>query len=66
MGNPSNHRVVRFLREVRQELGKVTWPTRREVITYSIVVVATVVVLGLFVFGLDFVFSRLVVERFGS
>jgi len=64
--NPSKHRLVRSLHEVRQELAKVTWPTRKEVITYSIVVLVTVAVLGLFVFGLDFVFSRLVVERFGS
>ena len=47
-------------------MAKVTWPTRKEVITYSIVVLVTVVVLGLFVFGLDMVFSRLVVERFRS
>ena len=45
--------LVQFLREARQELAKVIWPTRREVFAYSIVVVATVVVLGLFVFGLD-------------
>lgn len=66
MEKPSKHRLVRFLHEVRQELAKVTWPSRKEVITYSIVVLVTVVALGLLVFGLDMVFSRLVLGRFGS
>jgi preprotein translocase subunit SecE len=43
-------RLVRFLREARQELGKVIWSTRRELITYSIVVLVTVAVLGSFVY----------------
>jgi preprotein translocase subunit SecE len=60
----SNHRWLRFLREVRDELAKVVWPSRKEVVTYSIVVIVTVLVMGLFVFGLDVLFSRVVVELF--
>lgn len=55
-------RLVGFLREVRQELGKVIWPTRRELITYSIVVVVAVMVLGSFVYVLDQLFARLIVD----
>lgn len=58
-------RLVGFLREVRQELGKVIWPTRRELITYSIVVLVTVAVLGSFVYVLDQLFARLIVGLFG-
>ena len=64
MAEPSKHRWVRFLREVRDELAKVVWPSRREVVTYTMVVVLTVVVVGLFVFGLDVLFSRVIVELF--
>ena len=53
-----------FLREVRDELAKVVWPSRREVVTYTIVVILTVLVVGLFVFGLDVLFSRVIVELF--
>jgi preprotein translocase subunit SecE len=60
----SNHPWLRFLREVRDELAKVVWPSRREVVTYSIVVIVTVLVMGLFVFGLDVLFSRAVVDLF--
>jgi preprotein translocase subunit SecE len=60
----SNHPWLRFLREVRQELARVVRPSRREVVTLSIVVIVTVLVMGLFVFGLDVLFSRAVVELF--
>jgi preprotein translocase subunit SecE len=64
VAQPSKHRWVRFLREVRDELAKVVWPSRREVATYTIVVILTVLVVGLFVFCLDFIFSRVIVELF--
>lgn len=65
MAEPSKHRSVRFLREVRDELAKVVWPSRREVVIYTMVVILTVlVVMGLFVFGLDVLFSRVIVEMF--
>ena len=64
MAQPSKHRWIRFLREVRDELAKVVWPRRKEVLTYSIVVIVTVLVMGLFVFSLDVLFSRVVVDLF--
>jgi preprotein translocase subunit SecE len=64
VAQPSKHRWIRFLREVRDELAKVVWPSRKEVLTYSIVVILTVLVMGLFVFGLDVLFSRVVVDLF--
>jgi preprotein translocase subunit SecE len=57
--------LVRFLREVGQELAKVIWPTRSELISYSIVVVVTVVVLGSFIYVLDQLFARLIIDLFG-
>jgi preprotein translocase subunit SecE len=64
VAEPSKHRWVRFLREVRDELAKVVWPSRTEVVIYTMVVILTVLVVGLFVFGLDVLFSRVVVEMF--
>jgi preprotein translocase subunit SecE len=52
--------VRQFLREVRQELRKVDWPTRKELVTYTVVVLVTITVLTAYVFGLDSVFSRLI------
>ncbi len=47
-----------FLKEVRQELRKVDWPTRKELVTYTVVVLVTITVLTTFVFGLDYVFAK--------
>ncbi|MGE3620309.1 MAG: preprotein translocase subunit SecE [Acidimicrobiia bacterium] len=55
---------VQFLREVRGELRKVAWPTRSEVINYSIIVLVTLVVLTAFVAGLDWVFGDLILKLF--
>ena len=44
-----------FLKEVRGELGRVAWPTRQEVITYSLVVVVTVTFFMIVIYGIDFV-----------
>jgi preprotein translocase subunit SecE len=52
--------VRQFLKEVRQELRKVDWPSRRELISYTVVVLVTVIVMTSLVFGLDFVFSKLI------
>jgi preprotein translocase subunit SecE len=52
-----------FFSEVRAELKKVTWPPRQEVISTTIVVIATTVFFGFYLWGLDValsvVFSRL-------
>ena len=55
-----------FLKEVRQELNKVNWPTRQELTAYTIVVLVSVVVLTSFVFGLDYAFSKGVLRLFGN
>ena len=44
---------VDFLRQVRQEVSKVTWPTRRETITSTIMVIIMVVFMALFFFLVD-------------
>jgi preprotein translocase subunit SecE len=51
-----------FLKEVRQELRKVNWPTRPEVMAYTIVVVVAVVVMTSLVFGLDTAFGKAILN----
>mgnify|MGYP001054377310 FL=1 len=47
-----------FLTEVRAELKKVTWPSRKEVYSTTLVVIATSIFFGFYLWGLDLVFSR--------
>lgn len=50
---------VVFLKEVRAELAKVSWPTRQEVIKLTLVVISVTIVIGLYVGGLDMIFTKL-------
>ena len=54
-----------FLREVRGELRRVAWPSRKEVASYSLVVLVSVTLLTLYVFGLDQAFGQIVLQIFG-
>jgi preprotein translocase subunit SecE len=49
-----------YARQVRAELRKVAWPTRTEVINYSIIVLVALLVLMALIFGLDYVFGKAV------
>lgn len=50
---------VQFLRDVRIEMKKVIWPSRQEVINYTIVVLVTVVVVSTYILVLDLGLSKL-------
>jgi preprotein translocase subunit SecE len=56
---------AQFLREVRSELRKVAWPNRREVTSYTIVVLVTTLVLVAIVWGMDEVIRRAVINTLG-
>jgi len=58
-------RIARYLREVVSELRKVIWPTRNEMITYSVVVVLFLVFMVAVTWGADFGFARLILWIFG-
>jgi preprotein translocase subunit SecE len=49
-----------FVREVRQETAKVTWPTRRETIVTTIMVLIMTTILSVFFLGVDQVLGRIV------
>jgi preprotein translocase subunit SecE len=61
--------VFRFLRETWEELRKVVWPTVPELYRYTLVVVVTVVVMGLFIFavdqGLQWLFTKFIYGKTG-
>ena len=59
-------RIALFLRQVMAELRKVVTPTRRELVTYTGVVLGFVVVMMAIVYVLDIAFSALVVFLFGG
>jgi len=52
--------LMKFLHDVRIEMGKVTWPTRRDLLQSTIVVLVAVAIATVYVFGLDEIFSQTV------
>ena len=59
-------RLGRFAREIVAELRKVIYPTRKELVTYTVVVVAFLAVITSIVFGLDWLFAKAVLNVFGN
>jgi preprotein translocase subunit SecE len=55
-----------FMREVRSEMRKVAWPSRRELLSYSVVVLVSVTIMTLFITGLDQLFGFVILRVFGS
>ena len=56
---------MQFLREVRQELRRVAWPSRQELMTFTLVTVITTGVLTALIFGMDFTFKKAVLIALG-
>lgn len=51
--------IIGFLKEVRDELLKVAWPTREQTIRYTVLVILVAVVVGVFLGGLDYLLTSL-------
>ena len=54
-----------FFRQMVAELRKVIWPTRKELVTYTIVCMVFVLFMVIFVTALDYGFTKLVFWVFG-
>ena len=52
-------RFIGFLKEARAELGKVTWPTRKELYESTILVIVSVILITVFIGAVDFVFNKM-------
>ena len=58
-----------FLTDVRNEMKRVSWPSRREVYATTVVVILTSLVFGLYLFGIDLLLNTAVqrlFQRFGG
>jgi preprotein translocase subunit SecE len=53
-------RARRFLVDVRSELSRVTWPTRREVWATTVVVILTSLLFGVYLYTVDIALTKLV------
>jgi preprotein translocase subunit SecE len=63
---PMFKRLAQFIREVRIELKKVSWPTRDQMVAFTVVTLVTSVALTALVFGLDAMLKELVFIAIGG
>ena len=50
-------RIGKWFRELKSECRKIVWPTREQTINNTLVVLASVVIIGIFIWVLDIVFG---------
>ena len=50
-------KIVSFLKEVKLEIKKINWPTKKETIKYTLIVLGVCIVVATFLGGLDYLFS---------
>ena len=58
-------RFALFIRQIIAELRKVIWPTRKELIAYTTVVVVFVCLMAAIIAGFDYIFTKGVLFVFG-
>lgn len=51
--------IISFIGQTKEELHKVTWPTKKEVVRLTMVVIVSSVIVGLYLGGMDYLFTRL-------
>ena len=55
----TDNRISRYIKEVRAEVRKVTWPSRQEVFRLAAIVIIVLAIMSVFMAVVDFAFSRL-------
>ena len=58
-------RANKWFRELRAETRKIVWPTKQQTVNNMLVVVAAVLIVGVFVWVLDLIFGGLVAAVIG-
>ena len=57
------NKIVTFIQEAKEELLKVNWPSKKQTINYTLLVVAVSLAVAGFLGGLDFIF-RYILKTF--
>ncbi len=61
----SSNALVRYLRDTRAEISKVTWPTREEGTRLTIIVMIATVISAIALFGVDTIFGLVITNLLG-
>ncbi len=65
LGNIQNS-VQRSFRDIKSELKKVVWPSRQEATNLTMIVIVVMIAVGIFLGGVDYVFSKIIEMIIGA
>ena len=52
--------IGRLFRDLKSEFKKIVWPSKKQVINNTLIVIAAIIVIGAFIWGLDALLSLIV------
>lgn len=52
--------IGRLFRDLKSEFTKIVWPSKKQVINNTLIVIAAILVIGAFIWGLDAILSLIV------
>lgn len=52
-------RILKSIKATKSEFKKVVWPTKKQLINNTLIVIAALIIVGLIIFGLDTLFISL-------
>jgi preprotein translocase subunit SecE len=58
-------KITEYFQSVKKEMSKVSWPTQQELIDSTVIVVVFSIIVSLFIFGVDRVYSTVLELIFG-
>ena len=53
----SGNKIARYFKELKSEMKKVVWPSKKQIIKNTLIVIAAVVLIGIVIWILDAVFG---------
>ncbi len=59
MAEKKQNGIVKYFKGVKSECKQVTWPSFKQILNNTGTVIASVIVIGLFIFVLDYAFSNI-------
>ena len=57
--NTFTQKIVTFFKEVKMEIKKINWPTKKETIRYTLIVIGISIAVAIYLGGLDFIFTTI-------
>jgi len=57
------HKIITFLKESKVELKRVTWPSKKETVKFTLIVIGFSIAMAIFLGTLDFIFTW-IMEKF--